>query len=68
MPRLGKLGGDALGICITQNNSNANTWPYLKTTVEKLNTEFECDIYDLYGGQKLNDTNILTFKQNLIGE
>lgn len=68
MPGLGKQNGDALGICIPLNNAIASTWPLLKVTIEKLSSEFGCDIYDLYGGQKLNETNILTFKQNLLGE
>ena len=54
MPGLGKQNGDA-------------TWPLLKTTIEKLHYKYGCDIYDLYGGQKLDETNIITFKQNLLG-
>ena len=68
MPGLGKQNGDALGICIPINNANFNTWTSLKIVLEKLHSEFSCDIYELYGGQKLDENNILTFRQNLIGE
>jgi len=66
MAGLGKDGGDALGICVPSNNANLNAWKQLKPILKKLKSRFKCDIYDLYGGQKLGFFNINTFKKNLL--
>lgn len=66
MPGLGINGGDAIGICVPLNNANDLTWTQLKPVLKKLKSKFDCDVYDLYGGQKLGLFNIDTFKQNLI--
>ena len=68
MPKLGVNGGDAIGICIPLKNVNDDTWLQLKTILKKLKSEFNCDVYDLYGGQKLGLFNLNTFKKNLLGE
>ena len=65
MSGLGPNGGDAIGICIPLKYANDNTWAQLKPILEKLKSKFGCDVYDLYGGQKLDVFNIDTFKQNL---
>lgn len=66
MPGLGIKGGDAIGICIPLSNANEETWTQLKPILKKLKSEFNCDVYDLYGGQKLGLFNIDTFKRNLL--
>ena len=66
MPGLGLNGGDAIGICIPLNNANEETWTQLKPVLNKLKSRFNCDVYDLYGGQKLGLFNIDTFKKNLM--
>jgi hypothetical protein len=66
MPRLGLNGGDAIGICIPLNNANEETWAQLKPVLNKLKSDFNCDVYDLYGGQKLDFFNIDTFKKKLL--
>jgi hypothetical protein len=68
MPGLGKQNGDAVGICVSRTNAHANTWEILKKVIERLKTEFGCDVYDLYGGQKLDDNNVSMFRKNLIGD
>ncbi len=68
MPGLGVNGGDAIGICIPLKNANEETWNQLKPVLKKLKSEFNCDVYDLYGGQKLGLFNIETFKNNLIAK
>ncbi len=66
MPGLGLNGGDAIGICIPLKNANEETWTQLKPVLKKLKSDFNCDVYDLYGGQKLGLFNIDTFKKNLL--
>lgn len=66
MPNLGPNGGDALGICVPLKNANEATWKRLKPVLKILRTKFDCDVYDLYGGQRLNYFNIESFKKNLI--
>lgn len=65
MPGLGLKGGDAIGICIPLNNVNNLAWIQLKPVLKKLKSKFNCEVYDLYGGQKLDLFNIGTFKHNL---
>lgn len=66
MPGFGLNGGDAIGICISLKNANEETWTQLKPVLKKLKSDFNCDVYDLYGGQKLGHFNIDTFKDNLL--
>jgi hypothetical protein len=66
MPGLGVNGGDALGICIPLKNANETTWKQLKPVLKKLKIRFGCNVYDLYGGQKLGFFNIDSFKKNLL--
>jgi len=66
MPGLGINGGDALGICIPLKNANESTWQQLKPILLKLKSQFSCDVYDMYGGQKLGLFNIDTFRRNLV--
>ena len=66
MPELGISGGDAIGICVPLNNANEETWELLRPVLKTLNSTFSCDVYDLYGGQKLGLFNIDTFKKNLL--
>ncbi|NCU04808.1 MAG: hypothetical protein GXC73_12560 [Chitinophagaceae bacterium] len=66
MPGLGLNGGDAIGICIPLNKASEETWAQLKPVLKKLKSHFNCDVYDLYGGQKLGLFNIDTFKKNLL--
>ena len=68
MPNLGFNGGDAVGICIAFKNANESTWNKLKPILETLRSNFSCDVYDLYGGQKLVSSNFDSFKTNLLGE
>jgi len=67
MPGSGLSGGDALGICIPLKNADENTWRQLKSILKKLRADFNCDVYDLYGGQKLGLFNSDTFRDNLLG-
>lgn len=67
MPGAGLNGGDALGICVPLKNANEQTWNQLKTIIKKLRSEFNCDVYDLYGGQKLGLFNSDMFRKNLLG-
>lgn len=66
MPGMGINGGDAIGICVPLNNANDLTWTQLKPVLKKLKSRFGCDVYDLYGGQKLGLFNIDTFRENLL--
>ena len=66
MPQLGISGGDAMGICVPMKNTNEKTWELLKPILKKLNAEFGCSVYDLYGGQKLGLFNIDEFKENFL--
>ena len=66
MQGLGLRGGDALGISIPAKNANEETWNQLKPILKKLKSEFNCNIYDLYGGQKLGLLNYGSFKKNLL--
>ena len=59
-------GGDAIGICIPLKNANEETWTQLKPVLKKLKSDFNCDVYDLYGGQKLGLLNLDSFKNNLL--
>ncbi|TWI77976.1 hypothetical protein IQ13_4219 [Lacibacter cauensis] len=68
MPGLGLYDGDAIGICIPLNNANETTWTQLKPILKTLKSEFGCDVYDLYGGQKLGLLNSDSFKKNLLGK
>ncbi|MRG48772.1 hypothetical protein GFS24_26925 [Chitinophaga sp. SYP-B3965] len=66
MPGLGINNGDAIGICIPMNNATESTWEQLKPVLKVLRSKFGCDVYDLYGGQKLGLFNINSFKENLL--
>jgi len=66
MPGLGLRGGDAIGICVPRKNANEKTWKQLKPALRRLRSEFDCDVYDLYGGQKLGFFNSKKFKKNLL--
>lgn len=66
MSGLGPSGGDALGICVPLKNANEVTWEQLKPILKKLRSKFGCEVYDLYGGQKLSFFNIETFKKNFL--
>jgi hypothetical protein len=66
MPRLGASGGDAVGISIPIANANKMTWTKLKPVLTQLNGRFECDIYELCGGQKFELSNVDTFKKSLL--
>lgn len=66
MPTLGINGGDALGICIPGKAADVFTWEQLKPVLKLLRTKFNCDVYDMYGGQKLNLFNINSFRDNLL--
>jgi hypothetical protein len=63
MPGLGLNGGDALGICIPLSNRSELTWIQLKPILKILKSKFGCDVYDLYGGQKLGLFNIDSFNK-----
>lgn len=66
MPSLGISGGDAIGISVPLKNANENTWCKLKPVLKILKWRFGCDVYDLYGGQKLGLFNIDSIKANLL--
>jgi hypothetical protein len=66
MPTLGPNGGDALGICVPLKNANEATWEELSPVLKILRSKFRCEVYDLYGGQKLGYFNIRSFKKNLL--
>ena len=66
LPGLGLNNGNAIGIFIPLNNANEITWTQLKPVLKTLKSKFGCDVYDLYGGQKLGLFNIDSFKQNLL--
>ena len=66
MPGLGPNEGDAFGISVPLKNANEFTWTLLKPILKKLKSKFNCDVYDLYGGQKLTFFNTQKFKENLI--
>lgn len=66
MPKLGLNGGDALGICVPLKNASEATWKELFPILNTLRTKFHCDIYDLYGGQKLTLFNSRKFRKNLL--
>jgi hypothetical protein len=68
MKGLGVNAGDAIGICGPLNNADINTWTKLEPILLKLKNQFNCDIYDLYGGQKVDSSNISSIKKNLLGE
>ncbi|MFT3679057.1 MAG: hypothetical protein QM791_02220 [Ferruginibacter sp.] len=68
MPGLGLNNGDAIGICIPLKNANEITWTQLKPILKTLKSDFGCDVYDLYGGQKLGLFNADSFKKNLLGK
>jgi hypothetical protein len=68
MPKLGIRNGDAIGICVPLKYANETTWEQLKPVLNKLRTRFCCDVYDLYGGQKLSFFNINTFKNNFLAK
>lgn len=68
MPGFGLNGGDAIGICVPLANVNETTWRQLKIVLNALKSKFNCDVYDLYGGQKLGLFNIDSFKKNLFLE
>ncbi|HEV3413888.1 MAG TPA: hypothetical protein VG101_15510 [Puia sp.] len=65
MPNLGVDGGDALGICIPTKNAIESTWLKLLPVLEVLRTKFDCDVYELYGGEQLTDFNRENFRSNL---
>jgi hypothetical protein len=65
MPGFGLSNGDAIGICVPLKNVNELTWTQLKPVLQVLKSKFGCDVYDLYGGQKLGFFNIGSFKKNL---
>jgi hypothetical protein len=59
------LFGCDIGICIPINNANEETWTQWKQILKKLKSTFNCAVYDLHGGQKLELFNIDTFKKDL---
>jgi hypothetical protein len=67
MPGFGIAGGDAIGICVPMREANESTWTQLEPVLKKLRRRFGCDVYDMYGGQKLGLLNITAFKKNLLG-
>lgn len=67
MPAKGLNGGDAIGICVPLKNCSDETWEILKPILKSLKSKFNCDVYDLYGGQKLGLLNINSFRQNMVG-
>ena len=66
MPHLGPEGGDALGICVPLKNASESTWKELRPVLKILRAKFGCEVYDLYGGQRLNFFNIDSFRRNLL--
>ena len=66
MPGLGIDDGDAIGICVPLNIANESTWELLRPILKILKSRFGCNVYDLYGGQKLGLFNIDTFRKNLL--
>jgi hypothetical protein len=66
MPTLGLNGGDAVGICVPLKNATEATWQELNRVLKILRTKFQCDVYELYGGEKLGYFNSGVFKKNLI--
>lgn len=66
MEGLGINGGDAIGISVPLKVVNEQTWKYLKSILKYLKHRFRCNVYDLYGGQKLGLFNIDSFKHNLL--
>src|SRR5688572_11095845 len=66
MPGLGINDGDAIGICVPLNIANEGTWELLRPILKILKSRFGCNVYDLYGGQKLGLFNIDTFRKNLL--
>ncbi|MBS1636350.1 MAG: hypothetical protein JST26_10565 [Bacteroidetes bacterium] len=68
MKGLGIGNGDAIGICVPLRNANYDTWIKLESVLLKLKDQFACDVYDLYGGQKLDSLNMASIRQNLLGE
>jgi hypothetical protein len=64
MPGLGVNGGDAIGLLIPSKSINELSWAQLKPILKILRTNYKCDVYDLYGGQKLTLFNIAMFKKN----
>jgi hypothetical protein len=66
MPGLGLNDGDAIGLCVPLNNANDITWIQLRPILKTLKSKFGCDVYDLYGGQKLGFFNMDSFKKNLL--
>ncbi|WP_207429368.1 hypothetical protein [Pedobacter sp. SYSU D00535] len=66
MPKLGINGGDAIGISVPLSNADEPTWMELKRVLKLLKSYFHCDVYDLYGGQKLGLFNINSFRKNLM--
>ena len=67
MPGLGIAGGDAIGICVPMREATELAWTQLGPVLKKLRHRFGCDVYDMYGGQKLGLLNISSFKRNLLG-
>lgn len=68
MPGLGINGGDAIGICVPLSNVSELTWTQLRPVLKTLKSKFGCDVYDLYGGQKLGFFNIDTFKKEPVSK
>ncbi|HEY0056905.1 MAG TPA: hypothetical protein VGB63_16260 [Pedobacter sp.] len=66
MPQLGIDGGDAVGICVPFKNANEKTWLELKRILKLLKSTFQCDVYDLYSGEKLGMFNIGSFRKSLL--
>lgn len=64
MPGFGINNGDAIGISVPLNNVSDLTWEQLKPVLYTLKSKFDCDVYDLYGGENLEFSNINSFKQN----
>jgi hypothetical protein len=65
LPKLGINNGDAIGISVPLKYANEDTWGRLRPVLKKLRSKFGCEVYDLYGGQKLGFFNIKSFKKNL---
>lgn len=66
MPYMGYNGGDALGISIPSKNASIKAYNELEILIKILITEYKFSIYDLYSGEKVDNTNLSIIKANLV--
>lgn len=66
MPKLGICGGDALGISIPSKNANKKAWEELKKIIYILINDYKFELYDMYYGVKIDDSNLDRIKNNII--